>query len=273
MSSNRIRGGLAIGAVVAVAVVGAVSVADAGPPARDLNGNFAVLDVDLSPPQASTTAKRRGVALDIHYFAGNDKNGARVPYDGDITLRLPKSMVSNAAQFPSKCPLPATTEELGDDSRCPVKSRVGQGSVELDARPGFQGVLGGAVTAYNGTANGSRPTLLLVIHAHMGDSEFRDEIDLEYSRDPTGPFERKFATIHPVADPSAGLAAIRTLDLTIPNQAVKRTVNGKKRRIHLFETPRTCKKPWEFSLQVANEAGDASITASDSVGCVKSSSP
>ena len=268
MSSHRTRSWTALGA--AIVIVGAAGVADAGPPSRDDDGNFAVLDVDVGQPQASTTAIRRGTGLDIHHFAGNSKTGARIPYDGDVTLRLPKGMVSNAAQFPARCPLPATSEEVGDDSRCPDKSQVGLGTIELDARPGFQGALGGAVTAYNGELNGSRPTLLLVIHAHMGDSEFRGEFDLEYSKDPTGAFERKFATIHPVPDPSAGLFAIRQLDLSIPNQVVKRKVNGKPRRIHLFETPRKCKQPWQFSLQVATESGDASLTAIDSVGCVKS---
>jgi hypothetical protein len=270
MTSNRTTRWAATCAALALSGMAAVGVATAGSPATDARGNFAVLDVDLSPPQASTTKVRRGAALDLHYFAGNSKTGARSPYGGDITLRLPKQMAVNAARFPAKCPLPTVSDQLGDASRCPAASKVGSGTVQLDARSAIDEPMHGTVAVFNGALRGKRATLVLILSAPMGNNAFHSEIDLEHSKSAIGPFGTKLATIHPVVDPTAGFATPRQIDVTIPNQATKVKVGDKRVRIHLLETPRKCEKAWQFAIATATGAGDATLTASDAVGCVKS---
>jgi hypothetical protein len=270
MSSNPITRWVAAAAALSLAGLAAVGVATAGSPATDANGNFGVLDVDLTPPQASTRKIHRGVSLDLHYFAGNAKTGARSPYDGDITIRLPRKMVVNAARFPAKCPLPATSDQLGDPSRCPADSKVGSGTAQVDARPAIQGPINGTVGVFNGAMHASRPTVVLILSAMIGDSQFHGEVDLEYSKASSGPYGSKLATFHPVADPTAGFVTVREIDLNVPNQATKVKVGKKRVRIHLLETPRKCAKAWQFALATATRAGDATLTATDAVGCVKS---
>jgi hypothetical protein len=270
MTSNRTTRWAATGAALALTGVAAVGAATAGSPATDANGNFAVLDVDLTPPKASTSKIRRGVAVDLHYFAGNSKTGARSPYGGDIAIRLPRQMVVNAARFPVKCPLPTTSDQLGDASRCPAASKVGGGSVQLDARSAIDDPINGTVEVFNGALRGKRATLVLMLTAPMGTSAFHSEIDLEHSKSATGPYGSKLATIHPVVDPTAGFATPRQIDVTIPNQATKVKVGDKRVRIHLLETPRKCEKTWQFAFTTATSAGAATLTATDAVGCVKS---
>jgi hypothetical protein len=267
MSRSDITRGAALAGALLATGVGAVGVATAGPPASDTAGNFATLDVDVNPPQASTKAVKRGVSLDLHYFAGNNRTGARSPYKGDITVRLPRGMASNGATFPSKCPLPATTDQLGDETRCPAAAKVGTGSAELDARPAIQAPIAATVNAYNGALHGKRSTMVVMI-ATTGANPMRDELDLEYSSDPVGPYGYKLGTIHPVVDPSAGFVTIRQLDLSVPDVTTKKKVGAKKVKIHLLDAPTKCARTWEFAQIVATQAGDGRLTATDSVGCV-----
>ena len=270
MDRTTIRKGAAITGALVLTAVGAVGVATAGPASTDASGNFAVLDVDVFPPQAGTKAVPRGIGLGLHEFFGNSKNGSRSPYTGDATIRLPRGMRTHASAFPTKCPLPTSTDQVGMESRCPAGAKVGSGTAEADARPTIQDFLPATVNAYNGEPHAGNPTLVLMITANAGNTQLHAEVDYEYSDDPTGPYGPKLATFRPVPDSSSGFLGIRKLDLGLPNRSTKvKGSKGKKVRVYFFEAPTKCTKTWAFAQTSATAAGDASLTATDSVPCVK----
>ncbi|MEA2374134.1 MAG: hypothetical protein QOD53_597 [Thermoleophilaceae bacterium] len=256
---------------LAVTATGVVGIATAGSAATDANGNFAVLDVDVSPPQAGTKAVPRGVGIALHAFFGNSRNGQRSPYNGDTLIRFPRGMRTNAARFPVSCPLPATSNDVAIESRCPAKARVGSGTAEADARPTIQDFLPATINAYNGALHNGHPTLILMVTATVGNSQLHSEVDYEYSNQPTGPYGAKLASFHPVPDSTAGFLSPRKLDLTLPNKVFKVKVKGKKVRLHLLEAPTKCSIGWAFAQTSFTPAGDASLTATDVAPCVRAS--
>lgn len=259
--------------IAALAVAGAAAgVATAGPATTDTNGNFAVLDVDVTPPQAGTKAKPRGVGVAIHAFFGNSRNGQRSPYRGDQVIRLPRGMRTNAARFPVTCPLPATTDELGNEARCPVKSKLGSGTAEADARPAIQEFLPATMNAYNGAPHNGHPTLIVMLTATVGNSQLHSELDFEYTSQPTGAYGPKLAMFHVVADSSSGFFSPRKFDLTLPDKVFKLKVGAKKVRYHVLQAPTKCPSAgWAFSMQGFTTDGSSSITATDVAPCVRAS--
>lgn len=270
MERTTITRGAALAAALAVTAAGAVGVATAGPASTDANGNFAVLDVDVSPPQAGTKTLARGIGLTIHEFFGNSKNGSRSPYTGDAIIRLPRGMRANAATMASRCPLPASTDQVGMETRCPAAAKIGSGTGEADARPTIQEFLPATVNAYNGELHGGNPTLVLMITASAGTTPLHAEVDYEYTDDPNGPYGVKLATFKPVADANSTFLGIRKLDLNLPNKVVKvKGPKGKRVRVYYLEAPTKCSKVWAFAQTTATPAADASLTATDVVACVK----
>ncbi|HEX8073727.1 MAG TPA: hypothetical protein VF545_01990 [Thermoleophilaceae bacterium] len=275
MHARKTKTAAAAAAATAALAAGVAGVATAGPASTDANGNFAVLDVDVSPPQAGTKAAPRGIGLTIHEYTGNSRNGSRSPYSGDSTIRLPRGLRSNAALFPSTCPLPVNTDQVGMESRCPASSKIGSGTAEADARPTIQDFLPATVTAYNGERRGDEPTLILMIGATVGTSQLHAEVDYQYTEDdPTGPYGAKLFTFKPVADSNGSFLSIRRLDLNLPNKAVKlKGAKGRKVRVHLFEAPTKCSKAWQFAQILNTPSADASLTAKDGATCAKADRP
>lgn len=271
MGRIAIRRAAALSAALAATAAGAAGIASAGPAATDANGNFAVLDVDVSPPQAGTKAVPRGVGIALHAFFGNSRNGQRSPYNGDTLVRLPRGMRSNAAKFPVSCPLPATSNDVAIESRCPAKAKVGSGTAEADARPTIQDFLPATINAYNGALHNGHPTLLLMLTATVGNSQLHSEVDFEYVNQPTGPYGAKLASFHPVPDSTSTFLSARKLDLTLPNKVFKVKVKGKKVRVHLLDAPTKCSIGWAFAQTSFTPAGDASLTATDVAPCVRAS--
>ena len=269
MNGRTITRGVALAAALAAAGSGAVGVAGAGQATTDASGNFAVLDVDVSPPQAGTKAKPRGVSIAVHGFYGNSRSGARSPFNGDTTILVPRGMRMNGALFPVKCPLPATSDDLGKESRCPAKSKVGAGTAELDARPAIQDFVPATLNAYNGALKDGHATLLVIFTATVGNTAVHGELDLEYLNQPSGVYGHKLVTFHQVQDSSQGFFSVRKLDVAIPNQFTKLTIKGKRTKVYLVEPPTKCKRTWAFAQTTTTLAGDASITATDAVPCTK----
>jgi hypothetical protein len=138
----------------AVLAAGLAAEAHAGPAATDSNGNVSVVEVELSPPVASTPARPVGATLTYHEFFGN-RNGAVLPRVTKTTIKLPPGTRSNARLFRT-CDLPDTPEEVGK-SRCINASRVGSGTVEVDARPALAEPLGGKLAATTASLGAASP--------------------------------------------------------------------------------------------------------------------
>ena len=245
-----------LGAAAALAVALA-AMAHAGPAATDSNGNVSVLDVALSPPVAGSPTSRGGTKLTFHEFFGNRK-GALLPRVTKTTIRLPPGTGSNGRLFP-KCDLPDKPDEVGKD-RCTKASRIGSGTVEVDARPTLEEPLVGKLVAHNGELRGGRPTLILLATVVVGGSEARGELDFEMRGS-------KLVSLVPPEGTPQGVFVITKVDAAIRATTILRR-RGRRVRASLIETPRTCRRgTWRSSSTQAFEGGGR-LTAFDTAPCL-----
>lgn len=240
----------------AVLAAGLAAGAHAGPAATDSNGNVSVVDVELSPPVASTPARPVGATLTYHEFFGN-RNGAVLPRVTKTTIKLPPGTRSNARLFRT-CDLPDTPEEVGK-SRCINASRVGSGTVEVDARPALAEPLGGKLAVYNGEPRGGKPTLILLATVVVGGNKVTGELD----------FATRGSTLVSLPPPEGtpqGLFVITKVDAAIRATTIARR-GGRRTRVSFIETPRVCRRgTWRSSSTQAFEGG-GSLTAFDTAPC------
>ena len=239
---------------------GLASVAAAGPPATDANGNFSVLDVDVFPPRA---ANPLGVTIGFHLFSGNRLTGQRQPASQSVTLRFP-GFHENGVFFP-KCPLPTTAQQVGS-ARCSRASQVGRGTAEADARPGVSGFIPvNNVRVFNGSPRGGNPTLFFLGTATIGAQTVHTEIDF-VARPAGGGFNLVLLPA-PAGTPS-GLFSLTRVDVTAGKTLVVRRGVGRL-LVSLIVPPRTCPPAgWGFSVTNVFTTG-ASLTARDVQSCVR----
>jgi hypothetical protein len=245
---------LVVLASAAVSAAGLAAGAHAGPAATDSNGNVSVVDVELSPPVASTPARPVGATLTFHEFFGN-RNGAVLPRVTKTTIKLPPGTRTNARLFRT-CDLPDTPEEVGK-SRCINASRVGSGTVEVDARPALAEPLGGKLVAYNGEPRGGKPILLA--NVVVGGNKVTGELD----------FATRGSTLVSLPPPEGtpqGLFVITKVDAAIRATTIARR-GGRRTQVSFVETPRVCRRgTWRSSSTQAFEGG-GSLTAFDTAPC------
>jgi hypothetical protein len=253
-----------------LALVAVTAVADAGPVATDANGNFVVMDVDVSPPRSSHKRKARGVGVRINLAAGNRRTGERSPYNGEFSLRIHKGFKSNAADFPA-CLLPRNQNEIGME-RCPPEAKIGDGTAVADARPTLADPIPVNLTAYNGEAREGNPTVI-VIAKGSGSVPLNSEFDLELKQEKTGPYGSVLVSLPPPQGTPQNLFSLSELNLSIPDREVTKRVNGKKVVVHLLEAPTKCNGIWRFLQTMKTPDGAAAITAPDNEGCVKGAKP
>jgi hypothetical protein len=230
--------------------------AHAGPAATDSEGNVSIVDIALSPPVASSLGRPVGATLTFHEFFGN-RNGSLLPHVIKTTIRLPRGTRTNGRLFP-KCDLPDNPDEVGK-RRCSKRSRVGSGTLEVDARPALAQPLGGKLAAYNGELRDGRPTLILLATVVVGDSAVNGELD----------FQVRGSTLVSLPLPEGtpeGLFEITKVNAAIRASRVARR-SGRRVRVNFVETPRICRRgTWRSSSTQAFEGG-GSLTAFDTAAC------
>jgi hypothetical protein len=244
--------------VTAAAFGGLSSLAEAGPPATDPNGNFMVVDIDVFPPRAG-----QGVTIGYHFFGGNRLTGQRPPGVRDETIRFP-GFRSNGRLFP-KCPLPRTAQELGRN-RCSNAARVGGGTGEADARPLVGGFIPIRVSAFNGSLRNGNPTLIFLATATVGSQAVNAEIDFEVRRAGGG-----FNLVLLPAPPGAptGLFSLTRADLTF-GKTIRRRRGRRTILTSFIEAPLTCRpQGWLLSQTTAFTDGSPTLTARDVHPCVR----
>ena len=253
-------------------VVGALGMTSAeslaGEAAIDNDGNFLVMDADVSPPVAGTKAKPQPVTLTLHQMFGNYRSGQQPPRSTSIAFRLPKGMTTHP-EFVGACPLPKSDADI-KVSRCSSASRVGTGTALADARSlGVNDPVTAKVTAFNGEKNSDgNPTLILFGEAQVGASTVTVEYDFESKRAATGGFGLQLITFDPFPspppDPNSGFITLNKLDLK-----VAKTVTRKKVKRGYLEAPTSCPRAgWAFREEFALVNGQ-SLLAPDQVACVK----
>jgi hypothetical protein len=228
--------------------------AQAGRTAKDANGNFLVVEVDVYPPTTSTRAVEQGVTLHYHFLFGN-RTGRPVPSrraPGAITINLPTGFKVNGGLV-ARCPLPKTNQELGND-RCPPGSRVGSGTGEAQIGSTF---VPAQITLFNGERRKGNPTLIFRAIATLGGQRLAVEEDLEIRNPTTRP---QLVTL-PSPDPAtAGAIPVTEVDVR-----VGRTVRGRP----YIAASRTCKGFWTFSQTDVFDNNAGRLTATDRVACAR----
>ena len=249
----------------AATIGGAAAIAEAGPAAVDANGNFAMLDVDVSPPQAGARNRPQGVQLGFHYFTGNRETGSRPPNQTSGTIRLPRGLVTNAELFPA-CALPRNAQEFGQ-KRCTRAQRIGSGTGEADARPAIAEPIPFTFVAYNGAPRNGNGTIVFLADARVGDQTITTELDFEIRREVRGQFGSALVSLPPPEGVPAGDFSMVRLDFNLGRNIVAR-IRGQRTRVSYFEAPTTCRRSWRFSNEAVFADNAGTLTAIDDAPCV-----
>ena len=219
------------------------------------------IKVTVTPARAGG----RGVTLHFHSdYASTKPGGQQPPYnEKSLTVREPKGMVMHTAAVPA-CQESKVLAAKGDaQSVCSSTSKVGRGSVTVNARPTIKTLITGTITAYNGVDDGGAggfrkgsPVLILFVKTSIGviTSDY-----LHVVKSPTGVLLTGGQAKPAKPGTVAGDITLQRLDLTISG-------SGKSAYI---TAPRTCTGSWPFSLTIRNWFGQPSITARDRVACTK----
>jgi hypothetical protein len=249
----------ALGTGMAVVVVAALGgAAQGGPPTIDERGNFEMIDMEVSPPITSTRARPQPVTLRYQGFAGN-RMGQPARPERSAILRFPRGMRFNSAFF-ARCPLPASSEELGDD-RCSRASRVGRGTAEIQVGSAY---FPAEVTLFNGARRDGRPTLIFRGITDVGGTEARSEFNFEIRGAQTRPRLVSLPVPEGAAPPEFALSQI---DVRLG----RTTTRGGVRRGYV-EAPRRCTGHWHFSLTTGYADGTA-LTSRDATPCARAAQP
>ena len=233
-------------------------------------GDFLMMDADLSSPVAGTKAKPRPATLTFHHMFGNYRDGSTRRGTDVISVRTPRGMAINAELF-ATCPLPASDADIKPD-RCSAASRVGTGTALADARSfGIADPVPATVTAYNGADHNGNPTFILQGVAKVGANDVVTEFDFE-NRKATGKFGSELRTFDafaaPPPDPNAPGIALNKLDLKV-GKTVNARVRGKRVKRGYIETPTTCTGAgWAFEEEFTFVNG-TSLKAADVQSCTK----
>jgi hypothetical protein len=243
-------------AATAAALLGLVSAAHAGAPARGPTGkNFLVLQFKVSPPRAG-----QAVALEFDSFAGNDVD-ATFPAANDSTriidVRLAKGFTVNSS-VGVNC-----TRAQVDRNACPRASQVATGTATADARPTIATPVQARVTAFRGRTPTGRPALFLRAVANLNGQQVPLVLVAEIK--PAAPgFGPSFVVDSgPLTSGSGPLFGISQLHLNIPDKVVR--VGG--RAVHFVVAPPTCRGSWLFE-QVNTAYSGAKLIATDRMPCV-----
>src|SRR4051812_31485239 len=217
---------LAVLGLVTIATAALAAGADAGPATTDSQGNVSTIDVGIAPPVSG----RRPARVTFQEFFGN-RNGTKPPRALKTTITLTAGLRSNARLF-AKCPLPATSSDVGK-KRCKPSARVGGGTVEVDARPAVADPLPGTITAYNGTFRAGKPTLILLADVVVGGSTVTGELDFEF----TG---SKLTSLDAPQGTTPAPFTVTKVEMTV-GRTIRVRRGGRRVRVSLLQTPPRCR--------------------------------
>lgn len=217
------------------------------------------IKVTLKPHRAGA----RGGRFELRYEYTDPKApGQQPPYNSKtIVFTEPKGLVVNPSAVPS-CRESAVIKANDSPSACPSASKVGHGSVTVNARPAFPTLISGTVTIYNAVDDGAyggfpkgSHELLLFVKTSIGVNTLNV---FHAVRAASGRLQLIARTTKPTTPGVApGSFTLQALDLTIDSSSKKPYMSN----------PGTCPGSWPFSLTITNWFGQPSITARDRVTC------
>jgi hypothetical protein len=147
---------------------------------------------------------------------------------------------------------------------CPAKSKVGSGTVVVNARPSVPTLITGTITDFNAVDDGGQgghpkgsPEIILYIKTSVG---FDTTEVLHLVKKDGG--EILTGTSTPPTKPG-------TQPGSFTIQKLKLRVSGSSAKKAYITNPPTCHKSWLFTLTTTNYFGQPSVTAHDAVKCTK----
>lgn len=244
--------------LIAAVLLGCIAPStQAGPATVNPNGDFGVVDFDVSPPVAGAES----MTIRYQAFFGN-RNGERVPANQSTRIRLPRGSRSNGPFFP-QCRLPRTAAEVGSQ-RCRSSARIGRGTFEADARPTVATPVTGTLEVFNGEPVADTPSVIFLATAQVGGSIVRSELDFAL-RTLNGTPE--LVDIPPPEGTATGLFSVTRIDVII-GRTIRQRAGRRRITTGLLVPPRTCRGTWRFEEIATLPDGRGTITARDDVPCV-----
>lgn len=247
------RGKLMLLGLVLVAVVA---------PSAALAGKKVVSGKQSSQLNVSVTPAKAGAAiatLHLHNeYHSTVAGGGQPPYNTkSVIFKLPKGMTYKP-KASATCKESATAKSPNGAAVCPAGSKIGKGTVTVNARPTVAKLITGKVTIYIGVDDsgaGGYPKGSPVVMLYVTTSIHVDATDYFHVVKKGGSVELIANGTKPSKPGVApGSFTIQTIDLS--------TFNAGK-------NPPTCHGSWRFSLTTTNFFGQPSVTAPDSVKCKK----
>ncbi len=219
------------------------------------------IKVAVKPARAGA----KGVSLRLVLNYTSSKPGGQQPgyYTKQNIFALAKGFAAHPAALP-RCRESVLAADNGNATKaCPAASKIGHGTVVVNARPTLAKLITGTVTVYNGIDDkgyGGYPkgsgALFLYVKTSIGVTT----VDYFHLVNASSGL-KLIATDPKPAKPGATAGfTIQQLDLT---------VKGPAGRHPYLTAASSCRGHWDFSLTTTNYFGQPSVTAHDSVPCTK----
>ena len=229
-----------------------------GNPATLPSGAYIDLDVNVFPPQASSTHHAVGGVTDFHIFQGNRQDPSTQEDTSDVKITFPEGSAINGSSFP-QCHLSTDPNAYSD---CSAKTQIGSGTAE-GALPNGQGGVTYVpvdVKGYNGDKVNGKPTLIFLADLN---GQTATELDFRILHGSSHPVLDDY--VPPGTQPgnfSITQFNFRTKDLT---------AHGKHGgTVHLITNPANCPKAgWKFTVSEALSAEAQTLTATSFAPCVR----
>jgi len=194
-------------------------------------------------------------------FTLSKAGGGRAAAMTKVDAHLLKRWGWSWAEFP-KCD-PVKLQAQGANG-CPRGSKIGTGSIKVDATPVVASPVSGAVTAFNGRRVGGRRTFLIYTVPEIGAPVLvtgtetkKDFIEFPIPLVPTLPGQANAVVT------SFTLRAGATIKKT-------KKVNGKKRKVTVayFYNPKSCGRGWPWQFDFTYENGEK-LEVRDEAACTR----
>jgi hypothetical protein len=254
MTRSALKRGLL---VVGAGAVLAPALALAGPPATSGDQKLQI-KTSLIPAKAGA----KPVILGIEVSYTNPKNPSQQPpYDVKRLIFTGRYLLHPSA-VPA-CKLSSNAKAGGKTSGCPDNTKVGSGTVEINASPTIKQPITGTVTLYNGVnddGSGGHPAGSRALFFYAQTSIHVNATLVFYIHtSPTG------GTTLVEKSPKPKKPGVTPGTYTIEH--VKISVSGGTAKKPYIANVTSCHRSWPFSFTIKNYFKAPSVTAHDKVKC------
>ncbi len=256
MTRRRLRRGLwavALGGMLAPAV------AVAGPPTTSGDQKLQI-KASVSPAKAGA----KPVTLDLNVSYTNPKHPGQQPSENTKNVIFTGQYRLHPSAVPA-CKLSSNIAAGGKTSGCPANTRVGSGTVVINAAPTIKQPITGTVTLYNGVndnGSGGHPKGARAVFLYAQTSiHVNSTLAFYIHKSPSG----GVTLIENVAKPKK--PGVTPGSFTI--QHVKLSVSGGTAAKPYLSNVTSCHGSWPFSFTIQNWFSQPPITARAKVKCTK----